>query len=249
MLKRKLLQEVFDALDENLKPLYKVNPARAGEFLLEVEADTDNAALVRAKAVEKARADKAETDLVEATGRVTELEGQLAAASQNKPDLEKMGNDYKIKETTLKTKHLEDLKKKDEQIAKILVDRAALELAQKISTVPELVVDAIKRRLKVGVNEAGEPVAEVLDANGLATTATIEDLGKEFVANTKYAAIMVGSSASGSGASQQRGGGGATYKGKKFDDLSEAERIAWNTEDKSGFAAASEANRNAKSGL
>lgn len=244
MLKRKLTKDEFDALDEGKKSLYKENSSRAGEYVLDVEDSSEQAALVRSKAAEKARADAAEARVAELT---TENESLTSQLSTSKPDLEKIGNEYKAKEKSLTEKHKGELAAKDKQIAAILIDRTALELATKISTVPELVVDAIKRRLKVGVNEAGEPVTEVLDAGGLATTQSVEDLGKEFVANPKYGAIMVGSKATGGSAIQGGGGGSATqYKGKNFSDLTEVERTAWHKEDPAGFKAASDANRNAK---
>jgi hypothetical protein len=246
MLKRKLSKDEYDALPEGTKAFYKVDPGNANGFVLDVEPDTDNGALLRSKAAEKARADKAESDLAEANARIEELE---TAATAGNPDKAALEAAYKQKETALKAKHKAELDAKDKQLATILVDNKAMELAQKISTTPELIVDIIKKRLKPNLTDPENPTTDVLDAAGLATTSTIEDLGKELVANPKYGAIMIGSNGSGGGARPNLGGGGASYKGKKFEDTSEAERVAWHRDDPKGFKAASEASATKSAGL
>lgn len=238
MLKRKISKEDFDALPEHMKALYKVSSADTNKFDLEVEPDADNGALIRARDREKARADAAETALNEATARVEELETAQAAGSPDKAALEAA---YKAKEKALKDKHAIDLAAKDKQLSTILVDNRALELAQKISTAPELIVDLIKKRLKPDLTDPENPTTQVLDAAGLASTLSIEDLGKELVANPKYGAIMIGSNGSGGGARPNVGGSGASYKSKPFKDLSDAERTQWHAEDPNGFKTASEA--------
>lgn len=243
MLKRKLNKEQFDALDEGQKSLYKENTSRAGEFLLDVEVDADNAALVRSKTIEKTRADTAEAKVTELTLELEGLNTQIATLNTNRPDTAALEKQYKDREAALKTKHEGELVKKDKLLATVLVDQKALEIATKISSTPELLVEVIKKRLKASVSD-GEPTTEILDAAGLASTATIQDLEQEFVANPKYAAIIIGSNASGGGARPSGGGSGATYKGKKFSDLTEVERVAWHKEDAKGFQAASDANRN-----
>lgn len=160
-----------------------------------------------------------------------------------------MERQYKERETALKAEHTAALKAANDKFDGVLLNNAALTLANEISTTPDLVVDALKKRMKV--NHDGEtPIVEVVDDKGLATTLSVEDLGKEFVANTKYAAIMKGSNASGGSAQQQRGGASGTmYKGKKFADLSEAERVAFAKENPTGFETAKIEFQSKSSGL
>lgn len=237
MLKRKISIEDYNALPDAMKALYKVSGADSNKYDLDVEPDADNGALLRAKATEKARADKAEAELAEALENIATLE---AAASAGNPDKAALEKAYKDKEIALKAKHAGEIAAKDKQLATILVDNKAMELAQKISTTPELVVEMIKKRLKPNLTDPENPTTDVLDANGLASTATIEDLGKEFVANPKYGAIMIGSNGSGGGARSNIGGSGASYKSKPFKDLTDADRTAWHREDPNGFKAASD---------
>lgn len=80
-----------------------------------------------------------------------------------------------------------------------LIDGAAQALAAKISTSPALMLPHIKSRLVADVT--GEtPVTKVLGPDGKPSDMTVEKLGEELVANKDFAAIIIGSKASGGGA-------------------------------------------------
>ena len=55
----------------------------------------------------------------------------------------------------------------------------------------------------------GKPTVVVLDANGKPSAATLEELKAEFVNDPAFAPLIVGSKASGSGASGAKPGSGA----------------------------------------
>jgi hypothetical protein len=84
----------------------------------------------------------------------------------------------------------------------------------------------------------------VLDINGALSAASLDDLKKEFGANAKFSAIVIASKATG-GAGGNRNSGSAVLNGKKFGELSEAERVELYKSDPEGFKAASEASRQA----
>lgn len=98
---------------------------------------------------------------------------------------------------------------------RMLVTEVAARLATEISTVPELMTDAIAKRL--GVDLDGDmPTTRVLDANGKPTAATLDELKAEFLAVPKFAGILIGGSSTGGGAGSGKPGAGGftleTYK-------------------------------------
>lgn len=71
-----------------------------------------------------------------------------------------------------------------------------------------LLAEFVTRRLRV--DEDGS--VKVTDQDGNLTVSSLEDLGKEFSSDPRYASLLKGNQASGGGAAGGAGGGGATDK-------------------------------------
>lgn len=237
MLKRRLTAAQFAELDSALQALYK-KAEGSDNYMLEVEADAGDGAaeLKKAKDREKKRADqeKARADAAEARAKELEDE-QEAAREQAGKGLDEAG----VKK--LKDKHALELKQRDDmiaakdgQLAEVLVDSAAAALAADIFIAPELHTHLVKSRMKL-VDVDGKPVVKVLDAEGnIMEDKKIEDLRAEFVADTKFAPIVVASKASGGGASGGSKGGGAPKK--KLSEMTATEEAQFANENPDAYA-------------
>lgn len=227
MLKKKLNKAAFEALDEALQALYK-KAEGSDNYLLQLEADDDDGAeLKKAKDREKRRAETAEKALEKLREELDELKEQQAA--QGDGALDKAGVE------ALKAKHAKELKAaqdvtatREAEINRILVEEKALALASDISTMPELLAEKLGKRMKV-VYEDGKAVVKILDEAGeVLDDKKFEDLTAEFVANEKFAPIIIGSKASGGGAAGGSKKGGA--QSKKLSEMSATEEAKFANE-------------------
>lgn len=227
MLKSKITKAEYDALDAALKPFYKLEGDSA---LLQSDEATE---LRAAKDREKVRADEAEAEARRLKDEKTAADNAAAEATRlaNEEKARKAG-DITALETSWQGKLDAAVKvekdradKLEGQLRVLLVDNAALAIANEISTDPDLIMPVITKRLKAEL-DGDTAITRVLDADGKPSAANIDDLKKELVANTKYARIMKGSNASGGGAGGQQNGGGAPSGDKKISDMTEAERVA-----------------------
>lgn len=103
-------------------------------------------------------------------------------------------------------------------VADLAVNGPAIELANNLTTAPDLALPHIRARLSAEVDEAtGKAVTKVLDKAGKPSELTLEDLMKELAADTKLAPIIKGSRARGSGNGGNQGnasaGGAGNGKG------------------------------------
>ena len=89
----------------------------------------------------------------------------------------------------------------------------------------------------------GEHIVRILDKDGKPSASNLDDLKKEVLGMKALAPLLSGSKASGSGAGGGQGGGATSRNNKKFNELTEKERIEWHREDPEGFKAASDAAR------
>ena len=103
-------------------------------------------------------------------------------------------------------------------------------MARKISTVPVAMARMVQDRLTVEI-EDGEPVTRVLDKSGRPSAMTLADLEKELVADPDLSGMIVGSKASGSGATANSGGGAT----KKLHEMNDSERREWYERDPESF--------------
>lgn len=220
-LKSKLTKTEFDALPDALKEHYKESN---GSYLL----DSDDAAeLRRAKdaAAEEARNAKAEADRLKKEKEEADETARLAReeAARKKGDVTALEASWQEKLAANDAKHATEVAELNRQIDALTVTAEARKIAAEISTTPDLLEDVIAKRLRREVVD-GVPVVRTLDAAGQLSAKTLAELQEEFVANPKYAAIMIGSKAGGGGASSSAPAGGGAPK--KISEMSETERVA-----------------------
>jgi alanyl-tRNA synthetase len=230
-LKSKITKAEFDALNDVLKAEYK---EKDGSYLL----DSDEANELRqakereseARRLEKERADRLQTEKDAAEAATREAE-RLKAIKEK--DLTTLEASYKSEKETAVAAEKAKTEKRESQLRELLVENKALELANEISTSPTLILPHIQKRLRAEL-DGDKPVTRVLDDKGEISAKTMDDLKKELVDNAAFKAIIKASNASGGGAGGGGGSGGGA-DGKKFTDLSEAERVALHRENPTRF--------------
>lgn len=193
MLKRKISNEAYAALSDELKKEYKPNGT---EYVLDTDDATD---LINARDGMKRERDAAAAERDQLKAKVKELETS--------------GADWVGTETKYKGE-IEQLKQENGSLNSKLTEMTKIvkcgPLADKIASkfaAPSLLKDKIMQRLDVDP-KTGEP--RVLDATGKASALKIEELEKEFVDNPEYKSILVGSKASGSAGMMRPGGSAPT---------------------------------------
>jgi hypothetical protein len=235
-MKRKISKDEFAALPEALKQYYK---QEGDSYVLQLEGDEDAGALRRAKDREVEARKAAEKKAQELQDQINSLTDGNARKAGDIATLEKS---WKEKHEQLKTEFESKLSAKDKYIKDSLLKGTTAQLAAALAGENSiLLVPHIKERLTVDFS--GEaPVLRVLDKDGNASALSLEDLKKEFVENKQFASIIIGSKATGGAGSGRSGNGGSSGAGdKKFNELTEAERIEWYKRDPEGFKAAAKA--------
>lgn len=226
----KLILDDISGLEEGQKALYKLDE-KTGKYHLDVDpADIPDVNGLKTKVQELLDEKKEEQ-------RKAREAAEKAAKANG--DIEALENSWKTRletETgTLKT----DITKRDAQLARLTVGRAATELAAELAVVTNGVSSAkallphIERRLQMHM-EGDEVTVRVTDVNGKLSAMTLDQLKDEFRNDPVFAPLIAASKAGGSGADggKNNGGGGAT---KKFKDLTEAERIELHRKDPAEF--------------
>lgn len=204
-IKRKISKADYEALSDERKELYKENPSRKGEYILDMD-DADNELRT---ALDRTKQEKTElqTKLDEITAKLEELEAAGKGNAKDKDTLETLKASYETKIAKLTGDHTAAITKSQKQIKSLLADSKAKELATKISKSPKLMQRVIRDRLDVDLS-GDEPKLTVLDADGKPSAFTLQDLEQELVADAEYADIIIGSKASGgdTGRGGQSGG-------------------------------------------
>ncbi|MDB9741450.1 hypothetical protein OAB00_01205 [Akkermansiaceae bacterium] len=233
-MKFKLNKAEFDALSEDLKKEYNLE---GDEATLNIEGGEDVSALKRAKDHEKEARQNAEKKLKEADQRAAQLQKDLEAAGGNKDEIKKIQEAHKAELDKLRDERAEETKRFTESRNKDMIEKEASEFANShFIDAPygsKFIASQVATRLSVEESN-GQPVVRVLDANGNASTASLDDLKKEFLDNTQYSPIIKGKAGSGGGATPGQSGGATT---KKLSDYSMKEQIAMEKENPEGFAA------------
>ncbi len=239
-LKRKINKEAYDALPDAVKAEYKTEGM---DFVLDVEGFEDPAPeLRRARDREKQRAEDAEKKLAPLQAKVTELEDQLKLDPTKRGDIATLEASWKQKLADAEKAGTATADALRASVTKLLRDGAATALAGEISTAPNLLLPHLMSRLTVDF-DGDEPQLRVLGADGKISAFTVDDLKKEFVANQDFAAIIVGSKASGGGANGGKQNGNGVPK--KLADMSETERTEYSKSSPQEFAKAVEAEKSA----
>jgi len=210
MLKLKLAS--LDGLTEDIKKEYK----KVGdEYVLDVTGVEDVGALQRALQYERDQSTDRQKRLDALTAEVTTLK-----ASHVPGDIEKALQKKLVdQEKELKA----EAEKRTKQLHRVLIDDLANQLAKEVSSAPALLVPHIRQRLAVE-EVSGELVTRVLK-DGAVSALSVNDFKAEVVADPQFAAIIIGSKASGSGAQGKQGGGGGGAT-KTFKEMTEAEKVA-----------------------
>lgn len=221
MLKLKLT--TLDGLSADVAKEYK---KEGDEYVLDTDVKfEDVTGLKNALAQEKQHRKQA-------TEKVTTLEQEkatLEARAGSAGDLEKS---WQKKLTDKEAEFKTQLTNRDAQLRAVLVDNTALQLAQEISTSPDLILPHIKARLTMEEVD-GKMLTRVLDGEGKMSAASVGELKNEIVADKRFASIITASKASGGGAQGAKSGSSAG--GKKYADMSEAERSTLYRENKPEF--------------
>lgn len=208
-IKRKLTKAEYDALSEANKALYKVDPKKADNYVVDLDGEDDPtddaAALKRAKdrETEAARLLREENTALktEAAARQKALDDLGDVDAKKRGDIDTLTKSWEKKLKASVDEGNAKLSKRDQFLTKSLRDNVAQALAAEISTVPKLLLPHIARRIAVDL-DGEEPKTVILDDEGKISSLTIADLKKEFLANTDFSTILLGSKGSGSGASK-----------------------------------------------
>ena len=225
-------QADFDALPDAIKAEYK----KEGDIWLLDSDDATELRTAKDREAKRARDAEAERDRLkkEAEDAARVIQDAKDEAARKAGDVAAIEKSWSDKYEAEKTEGKKREAALQAQIDTLLVTNVANQIAGDISTVPDLLSGPIAKRLKAEITD-GVAITRVLDADGKPSAMSIDELKKEFVANPKYAAIIQGSNASGGGANGGGTGGGAPT-GKKFSQLSEAERVALHRENPTKFA-------------
>lgn len=216
-----VIDKIEDA-DEADRKHYKAGDG--GKFYLDVTGLDEGTAhpavgaLVRAKKAASdesaARGAEAAKFKVEAEKAREDLHNRLKGkVEQSEYEALQKSYDQKLADAT--TNFTAQLTGRDSIIKDKFVVSEALSLATAIalnSDAAELLSESIQKRLTVEITTEGKAVTRVLGADGKPSAATIKDLKEEILATPKYAALLSGSKASGSGATPGAPGSGATGK-------------------------------------
>lgn len=211
----------LDGLDEGARAFYE---EKDGKFQLKVEGipQGEDVSGLKAKLEEllgESKAAKAKAREAEEAAKKAEEERARKAG-----DVEALENSWKEKLTKREQELLSERESLASQIKELTVGRAATDLAAELAVQgsAKALLPHLQARLSMDIRD-GKPTVVVLDANGKPSAATLEELKAEFVNDPAFAPLIVGSKASGSGASGAKPGGGAA---KKFDEYTGAELSA-----------------------
>lgn len=211
----------LDGLDEGARAFYE---EKDGKFQLKVEGipQGEDVSGLKAKIDELLSEKKTEAE----KRKQAEENARKAAeeAARKNGDVEALENSWREKLTKREQELLSERESLASQIKELTVGRAATDLAAELAVQgsAKALLPHLQARLSMDIRD-GKPTVVVLDANGKPSAATLEELKAEFVNDPAFAPLIVGSKASGSGASGAKPGGGAA---KKFDEYTGAELSA-----------------------
>lgn len=161
-----------------------------------------------------------ETKAAKAKAREEAEARQKAAdeAAAKSGDVDTLTKSWQDKLTRRESELLEEVTKRDAQLMNLTVNATAQSIASELAVQGSAGVLAklVRDRLKY---EDGK--VSVLDAEGKPSALTVDELKKEIADDPGLAPLIVGSRASGGGASGARGGGAA----KTWDQMTGMERV------------------------
>ena len=172
--------------------LYVENKSRAGEYILDIDGDTDNELKTALEAI------KAEKRELAAKLKALEDAAELEAEKKNKGsgDIAALEASYKAKLDKLTMEAQAALDAKNSYIRNQLVDNVAMSIASELSKSPKVLLPHIKARITADL-DGDAPSTKVLGADGKLSALTLDDLKKEFKSNPDFAGVIIGNKASG----------------------------------------------------
>jgi len=205
----KAILDSMDGVDESIHGFYQ---EKDGKFHLEVDGLEDTGALKRAKDHEKNARKSAEEKATSLEAQIAELTGQIEQINDDKSrgngDVEALENSWKTKLSNRENELTGQIDTLKGSLNELLIDSVAGRMAAEIATEGSagVLVPHIQNRL--GVEERdGKMITVVKDSSGKPSATTVDELRQEFKDNPVFAPVIVGSKASGGGASGGDGGG------------------------------------------
>lgn len=225
-IKFKLTEEEYTALPKHFKDEYKKQDD--GSYVVDLEGAEDTGALKRAKDHEKAERTKAQKALKEALDKQAEIETELTELREAKGKT--ADKDVAATEKAWQAKLAKREKELTDQLGsvqKALKDTMETGVATSLAVElagdnAELLTPHLAKRLRAEIVD-GKAVTRVLDENGEVSALTPAELKKEILSSDKFAALVIGSKASGGGAAGARKGAGGSGTKKKLSEMSATE--------------------------
>ena len=243
-MKIRISKAEYDALSEAMKLIYV---ADGDGYKLPLAAGEDPVELKRAKDREVETAKAAKTALDAANAELAKLRDEPARRTGDIATLEKSWSD---KQALAESNHATAIGSLKKQLESVLIDNAAQAVAGAITANPNnasVLMPHIKTRFEI-VYDGDVPTVKIKDATGRISAMNTKELQGELVADPKFSSIVVvnrGSGAGGAGTGNTGGGSGAGG-GKKFADMTGAEKTALYQSNQAEFARQAEAHRTAK---
>ena len=187
MIKFKLTQEEFDALEDDMKSMYS---EKDGAYTLAIEGLPNFEGLSK-KVEELLGEKKAEQE----KRRLAEEEAKKATEERARKagDIETLEKSWSEKLQALQKEMQSQIDERDGRLHTLLVDNEAQRLAVALAgDSADILLPHIKSRLAV---ESGK--TRVLDKEGKPSALSLDDLAKEFQTNKLFAPVIIGSKASG----------------------------------------------------
>lgn len=224
-LKTKINKAEYEALPDAIKAEYKVD---GDNYKLDVDDSELAEEMRRGRDREKQRASDAEKKAQDLQAELDSINGNNARKTGDIATIEKSWSEKLEKAKADSEKAVTALKA---QLEKVMVDAAVNEISAEIFVKPNRDSRLIKDRIYIDYD--GEtPVLRIRDKDGKASALTLAELRQETLDNADFADILVGSKASGSGATGGKQGGGAA---KQPSDYTEAERVELYRRDRTEF--------------
>ncbi|MFK3922146.1 hypothetical protein ACI2JC_21230 [Pseudomonas fulva] len=201
----------FDALEPSLQAFYK---AQGENYVLAVEGLPQTEDVEGLKRQNQTLLDEAKAAKQRARDAEQQREQQAVEAAKAKGDYESLytSSEQARAESERKFAELQaSIEQRD-------LSGSASKVAAAIADGPnaEILAEFIQRRLRIVDGQV-----RVTDASGNLTVSTLEQLGKEFQEEPRYASLVRGSQANGGGAAGLPGGGAT----KTWDQMSGMERV------------------------
>ena len=210
--------EKLEDVEENVRGFYE---EKDGKFVLKVEGvptPQPDGKLQEELNRYKAKHAEAEKHLKEKERLAREA---AEKAAKNSGDIEALEKSWGEKLTTTVTEKEQEIEHYKGLVSKMTVGNATLAISSELfGEDADLFSHHINKRLSYEIVD-GEPKIRVLDELGNPSAKTVDDLRKELMQNPKLAKYVVGSRASGSGATGKAPGGGT----KRFGDMTEKELV------------------------